>query len=87
MSKKRKQYSPNFKAKVALAAIKGDQTTSEFAARFQIHSTMISTWKRELLERAPDLFDSKSGNKSKSLRMRSITFTGRSGSFLWNEIF
>ena len=66
MSKKRKQYSSSFKAKVALSAIKGDQTTSELAARFQIHPTMVSTWKRELLERASELFDSKSGNKSKS---------------------
>ena len=66
MSKKRKQYSSNFKAKVALAAIKGDQTTSELAARFQIHPTMVSTWKRELLERAAVLFDSKAGNNSKN---------------------
>lgn len=59
MSKKRKQYSPSFKSKVALAALKGDQTTSEIAARFQIHPTMVSTWKRELLENAPDLFEGK----------------------------
>ena len=37
MSKKRKQYSASFKSKVALAALKGDETTSEIAARFQIH--------------------------------------------------
>ena len=66
MSRKRKQYSPEFKAKVAMAAIKGDQTTSELAARYQIHHTMISTWKRELLERAPELFESKAGKKAKS---------------------
>ncbi|GGY86294.1 transposase [Marinobacter zhanjiangensis] len=50
MSKKRKQYSASFKSKVALAALKGDETTSEIAARFQIHPTMVSTWKSELLE-------------------------------------
>ncbi|HBN61150.1 MAG TPA: hypothetical protein DD442_14085 [Halomonas sp.] len=59
MSKKRKQYSASFKSKVALAALKGDQTTSEIAARFQIHPTMVSTWKRELLENASDLFEGK----------------------------
>ncbi|QEA38465.1 IS3 family transposase [Pistricoccus aurantiacus] len=59
MSKKRQQYSASFKSKVALAALKGDQTTSEIAARFQIHPTMVSTWKRELLENAPDLFEGK----------------------------
>ena len=66
MSRKRKQYSSDFKAKVALAAIKGDQTTSELAARFQVHPTMVSTWKRELLERAAELFGSKAGKNSKS---------------------
>ncbi|MCK7544636.1 transposase [Marinobacter bryozoorum] len=63
MSKKRKQYSASFKSKVALAALKGDQTTSEIAARFQIHPTMVSTWKRELLENAPDLFESENAAK------------------------
>ncbi len=59
MSKKRKQYSASFKSKVALAALKGDQTTSEIAALFQIHPTIVSTWKRELLDNAPDLFEGK----------------------------
>ena len=66
MSKKRKQYSPSFKAKVALAALKGDQTTAELAARFQVHPTMVSGWKRELLDRADELFDGKAGKKSNS---------------------
>ena len=65
MSKKRKQYSAEFKAKVALAAIKGDQTTPELAARFQIHPTMVSNWKRELLERAGELFEGKTGKNTK----------------------
>ncbi|KPQ23215.1 MAG: transposase [Halomonas sp. HL-48] len=66
MSKKRKQYSASFKAKVALAALKGDQTTSEIAARFEIHPTMVSTWKRELLDNASGLFEGKqtSGKQS-----------------------
>lgn len=59
MSKKRNQYSASFKFKVALAALKGDQTTSEIAARFQIHPTMVITWKRELLENAPNFFEGK----------------------------
>ena len=59
MSKKRKQYSASFKSKVALAALQGDQTTSEIAARFQIHPAMVSTWKCELLENAPNLFGGK----------------------------
>ena len=52
MSRKRRQYSADFKAKVALAALKGDETTSEIAARFEIHLTMVSQWKRELMDNA-----------------------------------
>lgn len=63
MSRKRKQYSPEFKAKVALAAIRNEETVSELAAKYQIHPTMISNWKRALLEGASDLFDK--GQKSK----------------------
>ena len=66
MSKKRKHYGSSFKSKVALAAIKGDQTTAEIAARFQIHPTMVSTWKRLLQERASELFDTKGDKQGKS---------------------
>jgi len=48
MSNKRKQYSPEFKAKVALAAIQNDETIAELASRFGVHPTMISNWKKTL---------------------------------------
>jgi transposase-like protein len=57
MSNKRKRYNPEFKAKVALAALKNDETMSELAARFGVHPTMIAGWKRTLLDGAPDIFD------------------------------
>ncbi len=57
MIKKRKQYSPEFKAKVALAALKNESSTAELAAKFEVHPTMITSWKRELIEGAADLFD------------------------------
>ena len=63
MSKKRKQYSPSFKAKVALAAIKNEETVAELAARFKIHPTLINNWKRALLDSAADVFDK--GHKSR----------------------
>ncbi|WP_141701165.1 transposase [Methyloceanibacter methanicus] len=49
---KRKQYSPEFKAKVALEALKGEEAVSELASRFGIQSTMIHQWKRALLDGA-----------------------------------
>jgi len=58
MSRKRKQYSSQFKAKVAIEAIRGQKTTAELASQYDIHPTMINNWKRDLLEKASDLFDS-----------------------------
>lgn len=57
MSKKRNRYTPEFKAKVALAAIKNEETLAELSARFGVHPTMIANWKRALLESAADIFD------------------------------
>jgi transposase len=57
MSKKRRSYSPQFKAKVALAALKNDEPIAELAVRFEIHPTMISNWKRALVDSAADVFD------------------------------
>ncbi len=63
MIKKRKQYSPEFKAKVALAALKNEESTAELAAKYEVHPTMITNWKRELTQGAAELFDK--GQKTK----------------------
>ena len=57
MKNKRKKHSPSFKSKVAIAALKGEETTAELAQRFGVHPTMIGTWKRALLDGAGDIFD------------------------------
>ncbi len=54
---KRKQHAPAFKAKVALEAVKGEETVSELASRFGVHPTMIHQWKRALLEGASGVFE------------------------------
>ena len=56
MSKKRKTYSPGFRAKVALAAYRGDKTIHELAAEFQVSPQQISNWKARLLERIEEIF-------------------------------
>jgi transposase len=54
---KRKQYHPDFKAKVALEALKDEETVSELASRFGVHPTMFHQWKRALLEGASGVFE------------------------------
>ena len=55
---KRRNFSPDFKAKVALAAIRGDGTVAELAAQFKLHPNMITKWKREALEGMKETFSS-----------------------------
>jgi transposase-like protein len=56
MSRKRRRHGDEFKARVALAAIREQQTVSELAGHFGVHSSQIQEWKRRVLEGAKDLF-------------------------------
>ena len=55
--RKRRNHSGAFKAKVAMAAIKGDRTLSELAQAFDVHANQITQWRTELLEGAASVFD------------------------------
>ena len=57
MSKRpRRNHSPAFKAKVALAAVKGEKTLAELAQQYDVHPNLINQWRSRLLEGAADVF-------------------------------
>lgn len=60
---KRKHHAPEFEAKVALEALKGEDTAAELASWFGVHPTMIHQWKRALLESASGVFERGGRNK------------------------
>ena len=57
----RRNHSPAFKAKVALAAIKGDRTIAQLSEHFDVHPNQITTWKSQLESSASDIFGSGGG--------------------------
>ena len=63
MSKSRRKHSGSFKAKVVLAAIKGDETVAELSSRFGVHPSQIHAWKTALIEGAAGLMDKGGGKK------------------------
>ena len=63
MKRKRRNHSASFKAKVALAAIRGDKTLAELSEQFDVHQNQIQDWRRKLLDKADQVFD-RSGSLS-----------------------
>ena len=64
----RKQFTNEFKAKVAMAALKGDKTMAELAGEFGVHPTQVSTWRNELKDRAADVFNGSSGKTARQYK-------------------
>jgi transposase len=59
MSKNRKKYTSKEKAKIALAAIKGEQTLAQISSEYSVHSTQINAWKKQVLDYIPEVFTNK----------------------------
>jgi transposase len=60
MTGKRRRYGADFKAKVALEALRGELTTAQLATKHGIHPTMVSEWKRQATEGLPSVFSERS---------------------------
>lgn len=65
MKQQRRKHTAEFKAKVALEALKGMETVNQIAAKYEIHPVQVSNWKKELLEGAGSLFERKNAKADK----------------------
>jgi len=63
---KRNTHSPEFKAKVALEAVRGVQTVNEIAQQYEVHPVQVSQWKKALLAESASVFEKKHGPKPKA---------------------
>ena len=88
---KRKQHAPEFKAKEALEALKGEQTVAELASCFGVHPTMTHSWKRAILEGASAVLSAAERRRVKLVKSGSRNCMQRSGCWqspmiIWHEI-
>lgn len=86
MSNKRKQYSPSFKSKVAIMAIKGDFTISEICSKFQISPSCVHKWKKYVIQNLFELFAMIDSNKSRSSNLTGSGLSENEANELYAEI-
>lgn len=72
MRRPRRNHSAAFKAKVALAAIEGNQTLAELAQRFDVHPNQITEWRRQLVANAADAFGGDSERREPPIDIRAL---------------
>jgi len=63
MKEHRRKHSPSFKAKVAMEALKGEETVAQLTSRFDVHPSQIHKWKKELIDGAANIFGNGQGQK------------------------
>jgi transposase len=68
----RRNHTPIFKSKVALAAIKGDKTVAELAQQFDVHPNQITQWKTQLLDRAGVVFEGGGHKESPPIDIKAL---------------
>ena len=86
MKQSRKKHSPAFKAKVALEALKGEDTTAEIASRFEVHPSQVRSWKRSLVEGAAGSSAEMGTARKKRTRPSLPSSTSTSANSRWNGI-
>ena len=64
--RKNKNYSKEYKFKVVLEMVRGDLTTAEIISKYQVASSVLHRWKKQLLENGPDIFENGSAGSKKS---------------------
>jgi putative transposase len=67
VARKRKKHADEFKAKVALEAVRGVHTLGELSSRYKVHPTVIAQWKRKLVEGAAGVFQNGNGDAARSV--------------------
>jgi transposase-like protein len=68
----RRNHTPTFKAKVALAAVRNDKTLAELAKQFDVHPNQITDWKNQLLERAAGVFGEPSAKTAPPVDLKAL---------------
>ena len=86
MQQSHKKHSPVFKAKVALEALKGEETTAEIAHRFEVHPSQVRTWKRALLAGAAGLFGGDEDREKEADQTSLPSSTSTSANSRWSGI-
>jgi len=70
--RQRRNHAGEFKARVALAAIRGDKTLAEVAEHFEVHPHQVTEWKKQLLERAGEVFDGARGKDEPPVDLKAL---------------